>query len=128
MNLSDLLEELGRSDALDPRTPYDVLVNQFGHCSVGLFSTLILVDCGAPLGWAMLLAVVLWAGLWEGLQYAREAVLYRRIRRRWDWATDGAAYLTGALAAWPFTSGWTIIGVAAIMGMIAVAAYYWGDK
>jgi hypothetical protein len=126
MKLGKLWRDVWTSDAADARTPYQVASNQLGHASVALAVAQGLFLAGAP--GAAWVAFALWAGAWEGLQYVRGRAIGRRVRRRWDWATDATAYGAGALA-WSISGG--LLGWAAgcvVVGLVVVgAALIWGE-
>jgi hypothetical protein len=126
MTLGDFIRDLWQSDATDYRTPYEVAANQLGHASLaaalaqGLFL--------AGVSGAAWVAFAVWAGAWEGLQYVRGRSIGRRVRRRWDWATDATAYGAGALA-WALSGGllgWAA-GCALVAAVVVSAALIWGE-
>lgn len=67
--------------------------------SIGYATALLGVLCGAPAAMAIGATVALWLGVWEGLQYLRDRGAGHRVRRRWDWAADGACYALGSAGA-----------------------------
>lgn len=125
-----LLTLFSRSDATRNRSAGDIATTQFGHAMI----CHLLVEQAAfhlPLWWAVPLGVVAWALIWEGLQYLRQLGEPRRVRRRWDWVSDGAAYVTGgAMLPLELAYGWWghLAAVALIAVMVGILAEIWGQE
>jgi hypothetical protein len=122
--LQRLILDLESTDATDERTAYQIAVNQTGHAA--LCAALAHALHLGGVSFAVLVAVALWAFVWEGRQYVRARLLGRRVRRRWDWATDAMCYGAGG-GAWALSGGlWGYLaGLIGIVAAVLVAVMFW---
>ena len=94
-----LIADLLRSDAAGPASVYAVAATQLGHISIGFATAELVLRAGG--GWPLAcgLTAALWPLAWEARQYLSDAGAGHRVRRRWDWAADGACYALGSAGA-----------------------------
>ena len=124
--LRRLVFDLQSDDATDDRSGYQIAANQASHAALCAALAQALHLGGVP--WAGLVAVALWAGLWEGRQYVRARLIGRRVRRRWDWATDAMCYSAGG-GAWALSGElWGYVaGLVGIVAAVFVAVLFWAS-